>query len=52
MELSNIFAYKGLRTEYFGNNFYTNRIIRNESPIIWFRITYILFSFYNRKEID
>jgi len=52
MEISNIFAYKGLRTEYFGDNFYTNRVIRNESPIIRFRVAYILFSFYNRKEID
>lgn len=52
MELSNIFAYKGLRTEYFGDNFYTNRIIRDESPILWFRITYILFSFYDRREIN
>ncbi len=49
MEISNIFAYKGLRTEYFGDNFYTNRVIRNESPIIRFREAYVLFSFYNRK---
>ena len=51
-EVTNILSRKGIRTEYFGDNFYSNTIVRNESPVIWLKASYVLFSFYSRKELN
>ena len=52
LELSDLLRMKGIRTEYFGGNFYSNTVVKNETPVLAIRINYLLFSFYNRESLE
>jgi hypothetical protein len=52
VELSNLLMKRGIRSEYYGKDFYSKSIIKKDTPFFGIRINYLLFSFYNRESLD
>lgn len=51
LAVDNIFSFKGKKIEYFGDGFYNKNIRYVESPIIWLKINFLLFSYYEKNSI-